>query len=1067
MTMLAVNLPFSFEEPEWLWLCALVPVLVGVSIRSLAGLDPTRRVLAIIARSMLILLLAVCLAGVQSVRRNEDLTVMFVMDRSHSVQELQTAQEEFIAKVTKELPADDRVGMIDFARTAFLQQLPMRGGYHIPLGRLPQMPNTDRTDIAGAIRLSMAMFPHDTAKRIVLMSDGNDNMGDILGEARRCMADGIPIDVVPLWYKHHNEIYFDRMRAPTYAEQGEQVPIHMVIKSHRPASGTISIYHNGQLVPIPLELSRVELDPGSNTFYFKLPVNTTGVQRYEATFRPDHESMDAITLNNSQSAFTFVGGSSRVLLLSTDTDFDAVLAEALASENVDVELKDVADLATFDLIEMTNYASIILSNVPATAFTEKQQHELATYVKDMGSGLIMLGGDEGFGAGGWIGTPIEEIMPVSFEIKHKKVIPRGALVLIMHSCEMPRGNYWGKEMAKKSVDTISSQDYFGVIAYTYSPGGVNWEVPFGLANNKPAIKARIQRMQIGDMPSFAPTMQMAYKTLTSGLGRDAAQKHMIIISDGDPSPPSASLLSKYKKANITVSTIGIGFGSHVMARTMQNIARKTGGRYYAPKNPQALPQIFVKESKVVRRPLISDQPFQPQIVQYGSELLAGLDPNSGVPPLGGMVLTSPKLSTNVQVPIVRATDDGDDPVLAYWQCELGKTVAFTSGYWPRWGEDWTQWEKFASFWTQIVRWTMRQEAPANMDVRVKVEGTRARITVDALDKDASYLNFLQLRGKIVGPDGEAKPIAWTQTGPGHYEAVFDTDEAGQYLSNVQIFEGGKYRGMLRTGLTVPYSPEFRDLQTNEALLRQVADITGGRWLDMAAPVEEHDVFSHDLPPTEAKRPVWEWVLSWLLLPLFLFDVAVRRLASWLALSIAVEVLVIVVLLFGAGIWYGPWWGHLGVFVLAEMIGWTIRFQSIKPLFEFMTHGVTVLAQAGDRSAASLAQLKTTRDAVREGMTADRSESVDPASAPPDDAGTISDAMRRRKYDAADRTDVSTAASLHEALGGASSAEGYKEKRRRPAAADKASEEETEDATSRLLRAKRRARREMDDNKGDS
>ncbi|MHC4698328.1 MAG: VWA domain-containing protein, partial [Planctomycetota bacterium] len=664
MIVAGLSLPFDFEQPTWLWLCVLVPALVVASLRSLAGLDPVRRILALVVRSLVVILLACCLAGVRHVRRSDDLTVLFLMDRSYSVQEREEFQEQYIAEAAKTMPAEDRLGLIDFARNAYLQQLPMSGGYFVSPGRLPPMPNTDRTDIASAMRLAMAMFPHNTAKRIVLMSDGNDNMGDLLTEARRAKADGIPVDVVPIRYRHRNEVYFERMIAPTYAEPGEQVPVRMILRTHRAVSGTLSIYLNGRIVDLPEESARVRLTPGSNTLFMRLPIQVSGTQTYDSFFRPDDESMDTIALNNTASAFTFVSGKSRVLLLSTNPAHDQPLADALLSENVRVEMQDSPDLGAFDLAQMINYSTIILANIPAATFTDRQLEALAVYVKDMGSGLIMLGGDEAFGAGGWIGSPVEEVMPVSFEIKHKRVIPRGALVLIMHSCEISRGNFWGKEMAKRSVDTISSQDYFGVLAYTYSPGGENWEVPLDLNTNKQAVKAKIDRMQIGDMPDFGTTMRMAYKELTAGRGRDAAQKHVIILSDGDAQPPSAALIQDYAKSKITVSTIAIGWGRHVMPGTLANIATKTGGTFYSARNPRQLPQIFSKESKIVRRPLIIDEPFQPQILSPQSDLLVGIDPNIDViPPLGGMVLTSPKQSPNVLVPLIRATDDGEDPLL--------------------------------------------------------------------------------------------------------------------------------------------------------------------------------------------------------------------------------------------------------------------------------------------------------------------------------------------------------------------------------------------------------------------
>ncbi len=464
----------------------------------------------------------------------------------------------------------------------------------------------------------------------------------------------------------------------------------------------------------------------------------------------------------------------------------------------------------------------------------------------------------------------------------------------------------------------------------------------------------------------------------------------------------------------------------------------------------------MKESKVVRRPLIVDEPFVPRVMHGFSELLAGIDPaGEALPPLGGMVMTSAKPNPNVLVPLVRSTDDGDDPVLAHWQYELGRTVAFTSGYWPRWGRDWTQWPKFAKLWAQIVRWTMRQDTPANFDTYTKVEGNQGRIIIDALDKDAGYLNMLQLRARVVGPDQKAIPVRFTQTGPGHYEARIDIERAGQYLANVRVFDAeGRSMGTIRTGFSVPFSPEYRDLSPNEALLRQVAEISGGRWLDL--PAEEANVFSHDLPPTKSRRPAWAWVLAWLLLPAFLLDVAVRRLASWLALSIAVEIVVLVVLLFGLNLRYAPWWGILGALLLAELIGWTIRFRYIAPLFEFLTHGVTALGQAGDRSAVALEKLRSTRDRVRDGLDAAGDEA---AIGPQDAADSVTSTMAKRRFEADPESITGPAGDLEDALGGGQ-APSAEPRGKKPDGTGKADASEDHSTTSRLLRAKRRSQEDQ-------
>jgi hypothetical protein len=644
-------------------------------------------------------------------------------------------------------------------------------------------------------------------------------------------------------------------------------------------------------------------------------------------------------------------------------------------------------------------------------------------------------------------------MPVDFEIKHKRVIPRGALVLIMHSCEIPRGNYWGVEVAKASVDTISSRDYIGVLAYPWSPGGVNWEVPFQFAANKAAIKKRIERMAIGDMPDFDSTMRMAVNALKDS---DASQKHMIIISDGDPSAPAPSIINDMVRHQITCSTIGIGFGSHVMEKTLRDIASKTGGNYYPCRNPKLLPQIFVKESKVVRRSLISNERFTPQVRYAFSELLTGIEPNEVLPALGGMVLTSPK--PEAQVALIRLAEDRtEDPVLAHWQAGLGKSVAFTSGYWTRWGDDWVAWPKFAKLWAQIARWSMRQDAPENFDVFTRIEGNRGRVIVDALDKDAKALNMLSLPAVIIKPDQGVVPLLFAQTGPGHYEAEFDVDQTGQYIANVAVNEQGAHKGSIQTGLSVPFSPEFRELVTNAALLRKMATLTGGRWHEDVAQPAQHDIFSHNLPPVRAKQPVWDWMLAWLLLPLFLLDVAMRRLASTIAFSVVFELILIAFLLFGLKWAHHGVWGVLGAILVGECIGWALRFRAIRPLLDSLTHSVAALGHAGERSTAALGQLKDVRERVRDEQTERPLGGARKITAGKEDT-TVD---RQRRFDVGDASAKAPAQDLHQALGAPQAAQAPSEKRRPPAPAGKDEEAPTEDATSRLLRAKRRARKEMD------
>lgn len=1053
--------PVSFEQPLWLLLLLTIPVVVLVSLRTLSGLDPARRVVAVVLRCLLIAVFATVLARAQRVMRTDRLAVFFLMDRSRSIpDEMRARVEDYVRRSARQGERADELAIIGFDGEAEIDLPVSHAGGDIASFGPPIEP--DRTDIARAMRTALASFPEGYGRRIVLATDMNQNAGDVLAEVQAAAANGAIVDILPLRYDYRNEILFDRLVVPAQAQRDTKIPLRMVLKSRQPAKARLRLFQNDR----PVQEQVIDLAGGMrpDVFEYRVLASAAPVQRFEARVEPLDATLDTLPQNNVASAFTIVEDQGTVLILTNEEDGlqdNQVLLDALQREKIKAEMATPGQVSV-DLLKLQEYSAVILANVSADHFTEEQKRQFASYVRDMGGGLIMIGGNQSFGAGGWIGSPIEEISPVDFEVKHKKVIPRGALVIVMHSCEIPRGNYWGEQVAIASVKTISSLDYLGVLAYSWQPGGVNWEVPLQVATNKEAVIQKIKRIQIGDMPDFATTMELAVKGLMGLPG--VSQRHIIIISDGDPSPPSLSTIRKMNDNHITCSTVGIGYGQHVMESTLRQIAKDSGGRFYACKNPNQLPQIFVKESKVVRRSLISEEPFQPQLVYGLAETVRGFADGS-LPPLNGMVLTTPKQAA-IEMPLVRSGGDGDDPLMAQWQFELGKVVVFTSGQWPKWGPQWASWPRFGAFWAQVVRWARRQAGAADFDVVTRLEGDKGRIIVEALNRDASFLNQMQIAGRLLSPDQERKMMHLTQTGPGHYEATFDVKENGHYLISLQYSAPNKEGGIIRTGLTMPYSPEYRELTANLKLMDAVREKTGGRMLTMDPRID--DVFHYKRPITLSRQSIWRPMVIWILLPLFLLDVAGRRLASALAMSIYAEATVLAVLVGLCITAHAPWWSYVGAMIFAELVGWTIRKDYVLPAIRFFTHSVWALGRAGQRSTESLAQLKTARDRVR-GERLESQGAATPTRAAEADEGTIPlepTPDRQARYDVGDEKAGEQAGDLTTAVGGARP-DAFPAGGARPGGKAKGQAASQTELTSRLLKAKRRAQQDMEAKKDKS
>lgn len=1044
-------IPLSFERPEWLWWLLLVPIVVALPLwfRSLAALEGGRKVFVLLTRTALLVALILAMAGAEHVRENRDLAVIYLLDRSRSVpDDLQLRQETFIQETSRKgpRPQDDKTAVVSFDGKTNIEQLPMRGVF---IDRITPPIEPDRTDPAGAIRLALATFPEGMAKRIVLLSDGNENDGQALAEAAEAAAGDVGIDVVPLEYEHAAEVLFDRIDVPTQSNQQERVPIRMVLRTKQAARGNLVLYHNGRRI----SSERVTLEPGIRPFVQELPLDSTGVHKFEARFEPDDPNMDAVAENNVARAFTFVQGEGAVLLLTKESETDQAMVDALKREYVDVTMRPL-DQAPEDVLDMLDYDAIILSNLGADLFTEDQRKQLGAYVSDLGGGLVMTGGDDGFGAGGWLDTAVEEVMPVKFDVKQERIHMRGALALIMHTCEMPRGNYWAEEISIAAVKALSSLDMMGLIAW--SSGGTNWEIKFATVGSKQNKINQIRKIsgRIGDMPDFAGGLEMAYQQLRAA--PQVSQKHIIITSDGDAAGPPITLLRKLRRAKITVTTVTIGFGAHVVEPEMKRIAKETGGRYYKANNPRVLPRIFIKEAKVVRRPLIREveDGFRPHLRITMPEITAGLR-NTDIPPLFGHVLTTPRLAADEFSRVLIASDK-EDPILAVRQCGLGKSIAFTSGWWTRWGRAWPGWEKFSKLWAQSLRWAMRQGRAADFEVSTQLRGRQGKIVVEALGKDSSFLNGLSIGGRVLAPDATGQTVRLQQTGPGRYEGTFPVSKNGHYVAMLSYRRPRGGTGLIKTGLSVSYSPEYRELTTNHALLQQIAERTGGEVLSLDP--TQADVFRRPVQPSISRRAIWPWILAWFVIPLLLLDVAGRRLASIVAISICVEVVVLIWLLF-PGELYRFWWGWPLAIVLADLVGWAVRWRTIPQVIQWLDAELRGL-RASEAAAESVSHLKSVRERIREEMAERAKADAERRAA----AGEEAAREQGEEVDTARRFDLGEVGDrevgdLDQAIGGARTAKPPPERR-----GDKPGEKEDEDAdtTSRLLRAKRRAREQSED-----
>ncbi len=844
-----------FAQPHFLYL-AIPLVLHALWMgRRLKSLAPARRWTAITLRSLVLLLILAALSGARIAKESKDLSVFFLLDASDSVPAAQKSYANaYIKKTLLEMGKDDRAGVVVFGETSAVERAPTRDS---EFENIQSVVSAKGTNIADAIQLAMACFVGESQKRIVLLSDGNQNAGDAEAAAQTVKASRVALDVLPLKYENRNDVILDKVMVENRVSLDQPFDLKIIATARESGNAKLSLHQDGKLIgnfDVKLEADK------KNSFVIPTQVRDSGFHTFEAQL---HADGDLIPDNNRGFAFTYGEGEPHVLLVDGDASPSRALPSVLTGEKLQVEVVDATGLPS-NLRDLENYDAVIFNNVPAGDVSETQMKLIETAVHDLGLGFIMIGGENSFGPGGYNDSPIERILPVEMEMKNDKILPQGALVPIIHTVEIPQGEFWAEKIVQAALDVLSPRDLMGVLYYSWN-GGETWLYKLQEVGNKTKMRNMLNGIQPGDMPSFDSTLQMAYDALVPC---GASVKHIVVISDGDPQTPNQALAMKIKAAKITISTVCIAPHSPRDSATLQSLAKWGGGNFYEPTQFDKLPQIFVKEAATVRKSLIFEEPFTP-VVKSSSPLLPGI--GDSYPILRGNVGSSAKSLADVPL-----TNEKDDPLLAHWQHGVGKTVAFTSDAKERWASKWLDWQSFSKFWSQTVRWSLRSPYNKNYQIETVVDGSRGKIIIDAVDSKGEFRNFVDIKGRVVAPSLEAQDVTFRQVSAGRYEADFNAQEPGTYMFSAQAgSESGDEKDLVTGGTALSYSPEFQSHRSNEQLLYRLTDISGGRVLDENSPV-----FLHNLISSAEPRDLWPILLT-IAMILFLFDVFTRRvLIGW-------------------------------------------------------------------------------------------------------------------------------------------------------------------------------------------
>ncbi|HEX3630001.1 MAG TPA: VWA domain-containing protein, partial [Candidatus Dormibacteraeota bacterium] len=827
------------------------PLLVGAGVIALVlivaiwrifppPLSPGRSRLSLGLRVLIVILLTAALAGFQVDSRPAGQSLLVAADLSASVQSSLDSEASTVRRILQQRTGDNRAGVLSFGRDP---QVEVNVSQNPQFGVFQSQPNPNYTDLASALQLGGSILPDDSRKHIVVVSDGRQNLGDAVAEARLLRAEGVRVDTVALPVTIGPEAYVDSLHAPRSLTQGQQANAQALIVSNIATHATVRWYLDRNLI---------------GTTQMDLPVGETTIQQ---TVKPTEPGFHAVRIvidpvrdtyaeNNLGEALIQVVGPPRVLLVENTLGEAPSLEAALHSTGIGTTVV-TPDQLPRNAADLAAYQSVVLVNIPAASLGSEAMAVLQASVRDLGTGLVVIGGADSYGPGGYAGTPLETALPVQIQLPQDMQKPPVAVVLVLETTESGTGDQVLRGAAESVVDQLTPRDLVGITNGT----GSGFVVPLAPLKDKAAVKRAIEGMQLGDPPSYTPDLNSADQALK---GAAASIKHIILLGDGDAPDNYQPVITGIHAHGITVSTVAI---ASIMsdAGLMQEMAGWGHGRFYQSNSLSDVPQIFLKETREALKPWIVEGKIAPQLSSL-ADVIPGVPLNS-FPPLSGYVATTARAAADVVLKSAQG-----DPLLATWQYGLGRVMAWTSDAQGRWSAGLLQWPQANTFFGDIVHASLPQPGDPALTVETSVQGDHTHLLVTAPPTAGA-----QVTVNAVTPDLAGASLTMSPTGPGRFEGDLPTDQVGSYLLHVSESAGGVVRHTTTAGLVVPYSPEYRDLGTDTGALRAIAQAGGGAVL-----TDLSKVFALPVPAVKSTQSISELLLI-LAIVLFPIDIALRRL----------------------------------------------------------------------------------------------------------------------------------------------------------------------------------------------
>ncbi len=840
----------AVQYPIFLILIPILATVVIITSRNLRIGRKLRKNMIAGIRIALIASIVCAMADISVSISAPETDTIFLLDVSDSFMDNREEAINLVKSTLSGLPKHNRAGVIAFGADTKIEQF--MSDVNLFTG-VDTMPLSSATNMEKALKEGLALFNANAAKRIVLITDGCQNEGDIESMSRVLTTGHVEVNVLKMENSVGEEVYVSDVTVPEKIQAGDTFKVYVTVESNIKTNATLQLYAGKKLS----KQENVTLKNGTNSFIFKDTRKKTGFAEYKAVIIPER---DTLSINNEYSAYTEAGRAEKILLIEGKEDETDEFQKVLSAANIKYDVFG-AESAPSDLDAMNDYKCIIIENTDIDSLPKGFTDNIESYVKDYGGGFAAVGGKKSFALGGYKDTVIEDILPVNMDISQDKKIPEMAMVMVIDkSGSMSDFDNslskldMAKDAAASAVDNLRDTDSVGVIAFDDTYG---WKVRIQKASDKEDIKSNIYGITEGGGTSIFPAVNAAYNEIKNS---DCQIKHIILLTDGQDGfyEGYPGLIEKLEKSNVTLSTVSIGTDAD--DNFLNSLADAGGGRFYNTEEGSELSRIFAQEIYLAQKEYIVNRVFTPNIINTGDIL--GEEVSEGLPAMAGYIATGIK-DKAMQV---LTSDEDNDPVLACWQYGLGRTAAFTSDITNQWTGNYASWAEYPNFWKSIVNWLTDIAVDEGSTVNISQEGNSGKIVYTSKD----YSSSTEVEATCSDREGNTSKIKLSPKSPGVYEGSLELHDAGIYTINVTQKEDEEIKDLHNARLAMQYSQEYVP-QKDTSALDSFVNQTGAAYL------ENLDGIFDSVPEEVISQRNITLPLLIITVVLFLIDVVYRRL----------------------------------------------------------------------------------------------------------------------------------------------------------------------------------------------